>query len=382
MSGSRIRIAIVGCGDAAYRHYLPPLTALADRVEIVGAAATRLESARRLTEFVAGWSPAARPFDSLEAMLSETRPRAVFNLTPAPAHGEVNAACLAAGAHVYSEKPLADVVTRADELIASAHAAGLLLMCAPASAATRHVRWLSSLVRSGVLGKPTLAAAQIGNMGPASWAEYTGDPAIFYGPGVGPLFDVGIYRLHEMTTILGPVRRVQAMGAIAIPERTISGGRLAGGLAGRKVAVTTPDHVLVHLEFASGALGQLLASFAMPATLQPWLEIHLETGSISLSGDAFTADSPADVFLAEGRDPVDVPGFGRLAPGWNADLVPPPPADPFPLVGQGVNHFVACLEGRETPVLTAEHARHALEVVLAVNASIVDGVSRVMSTTV
>ena len=60
-----------------------------------------------------------------------------------------------------------------------------------------------------------------------------------------------------MTTVLGPVRRVQAMGAIAKPRRTVRGGVLRG----QSFAVATYDHVLVHLEFASGALGQLLSSF-------------------------------------------------------------------------------------------------------------------------
>jgi predicted dehydrogenase len=367
----RIRIAIVGCGDAAYRHYLPPLEALADHVEIVGACSSRVVSARRLADFVAPWSPSAVASDSLETMLADARPDAVFNLTPAPVHADVTAACLRAGASVYSEKPLAATLVEADELIATARANGLLLVCAPASAATRHVRWLRDLVRGGSLGRPTLAIAQCAGMGPAAWAEYTGDPAVFYGPGVGPLLDIGIYRLHEMTTILGPVRRVQAMGAIAIAERRIS----AGPRAGQTVEVTAPDDVLVHLEFASGALGQLLASFAVPASRQPWLEIHLESGSISLGGDAFAADSPADVFVGSGATAID-----GLSPGWNTALEPPPPADPFPLIGQGAAHFVACLEGRETPVLTAEHARHVLEVVLAAYESILEGASRTLST--
>jgi predicted dehydrogenase len=34
---------------------------------------------------------------------------------------------------------------------------------------------------------------------------------------------------------------------------------------------------------------------------------------------------------------------------------------------------VACLSGDETPVLTAEHARHVLEVILAAYESIADG---------
>ena len=34
-------------------------------------------------------------------------------------------------------------------------------------------------------------------MGPAEWRAYTGDPAVFYKPGVGPLIDIGVYPLTD-----------------------------------------------------------------------------------------------------------------------------------------------------------------------------------------
>jgi predicted dehydrogenase len=371
----RLRVAIVGCGDVAYRHYLPPLIALAARAEIVGCCATTIASAERAAQFVHATSPSALAFDRLDEMLERVRPDAVFNLTPGPVHAEVTAACLEAGAHVFSEKPLASTLADADRLIELARSRNLLLLCATASAATRQIRWLGEVISSGRLGRPTLAVAQIGNMGPAEWREYTGDAAVFYSPGVGPVFDVGIYRLHEMTALLGPIRRVQAMGTIAIPERTI----VAGTRAGETTAVTTPDHVLVNLEFASGALGQLLATFAMPETQAPWLEVHLTGGTISMAGDPFAADGPASFFL---RPVVAGAAAGiALVEGWNHGLTPPPPPDRFPLIGRGVEHFLACLAGDDQPILTAEHARHVLEIALLAYESIADGCSRELRTT-
>jgi predicted dehydrogenase len=335
-----------------------------------------MEAAQRLVAAVAETSPHAQAFDRLDDMLEKAHPDAVFNLTPAPLHAEVTAACLAAGANVYSEKPIAATLADADRLIAQAHAANLLLLCATASAATRHVRWLRGIIESGRLGRPTLAVAQGGNMGPADWLEYTGDPTVFYGPGVGPVRDIGVYRLHELTALLGPVRRVAAMGKIAIPERTIAGGPRAG----QTMTVTAPDHVLMHLEFASGALGQLLSSFAIPATQAPWLEVHLTGGSISLSGDQWSADSPADIFVRSDA-PAGSMGLPTLVEGWNHGILPPPPPDDFPVVGHGVGHFLACVAGEELPILTAEHARHVLEIVLLAYESIADGRSRELQTT-
>ena len=47
----------------------------------------------------------------------------------------------------------------------------------------------------------------------------------------------------------------------------------------------------------------------------------------------------------------------------------------------GAAHFIAVLRGEEEPVLTAEHARHVLEIMLAASASIEDGASHPVSTT-
>src|SRR6185369_15932250 len=117
---------------------------------------------------------------------------------------------------------------------------------APGVAVTSRFRWLDALVRSGRFGRPTLVVAHHADPGPAAWREYTGDPTPFYQEGVGPVFDHGVYRLHEMTAVLGSVRRVQAMGSIALPRRRVRGGPLTG----HTIDVTTPDHVLIQLEFA------------------------------------------------------------------------------------------------------------------------------------
>ena len=51
------------------------------------------------------------------------------------------------------------------------------------------------------------------------------------------------------------------------------------------------------------------------------------------------------------------------------------------VVEAGARHFVAVLRGEAEPVLTAEHARHVLEITLAAYASIADGRSHALETT-
>lgn len=367
VANERLRIGIVGCGDVAHRHYLPGIASRADRVAISAVADPTPGAAERVAGVVASWSPDARTYRDVEEMLRSEALDAVFNLTPAPLHGTVNRAILDAGIACFSEKPMASTLAEADALIALADGSDTLFLCAPGSADTAPVRWLKELAGSGRLGRPTLAVAHHADPGPAAWREYTGDPTPFYREGVGPVFDHGVYRLHEMTSVLGPVRSVQAMGSIAIPRRRIRGGPLTG----QTIDVTTPDHVLIQLGFASGALGQLLASFGTLDTLAPWLELHFERGVVSFGGKSWDLDAPVSVYTDDESD--------AALEGWARDVEVP--RDTFGTVAIGAQHFIACLLDEATPVLTAEHARHVLDVILAAYASIEDGRAHDTSTT-
>ena len=240
------------------------------------------------------------------------------------------------------------------------------LLCAPGVAVTERFRWLASVVASERLGRLTLAVAQHADTGPATWREYTGDPTPFYAAGVGPVFDHGVYRLHGLTMLLGPVRRVQAMGTISSPTRLVR----AGPLAGTSIPVTTPDHVLMNLEFERGALGQLTTSFAAPATLAPWMELQFEQGTISLGGESSDPEAPVRLYVDD-ESPLGLEG-------WVQDVRLP--AD-VSTVRAGAHHFVSCLRGEAAPVLTAEHARHVLDIILKAYESIGDGLAHDTETT-
>jgi predicted dehydrogenase len=327
----RLRIGIVGCGDVTSRHYLPGIASVAERVQVAALADPRPGAAEGIAAAVAGWSPGAHIYHELGEMLRQERLDGVFDLTPAPLHGAVNLGILEAGVALYSEKPPAATVAEADALIALAARRKVLFLCAPGTAVTSRFRWLKELAESGRLGTPTLAVAHHADAGPANWREYTGDPTPFYREGVGPVFDHGVYRLHEMTMVLGPVRTVQAMGSIALPTRRVRGGPLTG----QTIEVTTPDHVMIHLEFASGVLGQLLASFGTIDTLAPWLELHLTRGVVSFGGKSWESDAPVSIYTDDDTD--------AGLEGWaNAEDAP---QDDLGTVEAGARHFLRCLLG-------------------------------------
>ncbi len=115
-----LKAVLVGCGamskawlEAARK--IPELT-------IVGLADIERErAAQRAAEFALTDVTIAR---DLRTLLAETRPDLVFDVVVPQARHDVVAAGLAAGCHVLSEKPMAETLEDARDLIARAKAAG------------------------------------------------------------------------------------------------------------------------------------------------------------------------------------------------------------------------------------------------------------------
>lgn len=348
-----INVGIIGCGVIAVGSYLPALATLRERVRVVAVS----DPVTALAERAAALAGGARTYPDYAELLAHPGLDAVFNLTPAPMHYTVNAAALDAGVNLYTEKTLASSLDEAHDLIARAR--GHFFLCAPAMMATTRFRWLRDYLRAGRIGTPHLATAQLASLGPALWHP---DPAVFYGPGVGPLVDTGVYLLHAITGLFGPARRVQAMGGIAHPERTV---RL--GERGRtRFRVEAPDLMLLQLDFGEGRWATVTSSFAVPKSKTPVMEIHGTKASISISAAQwFQQNGPVDVYR---HDETSV-GVS----GWMNDVPLPTRSSVTDILAAGTEHFIACLERNEQPILTPEHATHVLEIMLSAARAMQEG---------
>lgn len=351
-----VRLGVLGCGDVAFRTYFGGLKALGDTTQVVAVCDPMAERATR----AAALFPGAAALTSLPELTGRSDIDGVINLTPAPLHRTTTAELLSAGFHVLSEKPLAATVEDGQALISHAESVGKLLLCAPAVMATPRIRWIQELIGSGAIGRPTHAFARLATMGPAGWADYTGDPAVFYAPGVGPAIDLGVYLITTLTGLFGPAVRVQAMGGIVIPERTVTIPRLNG----QTIAVQTPDLISMQLAFAGNRFATVISSFTMPGNRGPVLEIIGETGVAAVSNDmSYWVGQSVDLFQFEAS------AFGPA--GWSLAG----PAHDEPLLYSGPRHFVECITGVAEPIMTAQHALHVLDVMTAADRAIKTGKS-------
>lgn len=362
------QLGLIGCGDVAFRTYIPGIRAVGARAMVTATFDPVLERAQN----AANLFPGAVAYDRFEPFLNHAGLEGVFNLTPAPLHAEITAQAFDHHLPVFSEKPIAASVAEGQALAARAKREGLVYLCAPATMATDRFQWIKSFMDEGRMGTPTVAVGQMANLGPANWRQYTGDPAVFYKQGVGPILDIGVYVLHGITGLFGPAKRVQSFAGISIPKRTV----LIPRLMGQTIEVESPDISLIQLDFGNNSYAQILSSFAVPGSQAPAMEIHGSNASITIwQEDWYNATGPIDYFQ---RDPSPA-GLQ----GWQRKVSPPNPvASPGEnLIWSGPRHFVSVLEGAEEPILTPEHAIHILDIIVASAESASCGQAIELSTT-
>lgn len=343
-----LRLAIVGPGDVAQRDYLPELSRIADLATVV-AVCGRGESRARATaeQLGASW------FTDISQMLEASHLDVVVNLTPIHDHEATTMLCLEAGAHVYSEKPLATSVAGATKLRDEAARRGLVLAAAPSVMLFPQVRLAASMLARGEIGQVhTVRGLGFGGIPP--WLGYTSDPSPFFRAGAGPHVDLGVYPLHAITGLLGPIHRVSAMSA-----RTRDGFEIADGpAAGDRVVMEIDDAWVMIAELEGPSLVSLESNFTSHGTRSAELELMGEQGTIALS-------------LLDPSTPLEVLGpVGE----WSTREVPGVERSAGPDHMLGVRHLAECIRDRVAPIIGADHAIHVLSVLAAAERSAAEGV--------
>ncbi|MDP4302717.1 Gfo/Idh/MocA family protein [Leptothrix discophora] len=217
------------------------------KLRLVGVAdGDKAAAQRRATEF----GLVAMSVDEL----LDSEAQVILNLTPPLAHHAIGMKVLGAGKHLFSEKPMAATYAQGLELVEAARRAGLRLGCAPDTFLGAGAQTVRSLLDAGTIGPVRHGYGFFMNHGPDHWHP---NPAFFYQPGAGPLFDVGVYHLTHLVNHFGPVRSVRAIAHRTHAVRTIP----LGERAGQKLPVDVATHVIAHLDFAHGPQIVLTSSF-------------------------------------------------------------------------------------------------------------------------
>jgi len=244
------QVVLLGCGFVAdlYMHALSVMPG----IQVAGVFDT---DSARLQAFCAHWGLPAR--SSLDAMLAQAPNALVLNLTNPDAHFDTTRACLQAGRHVYSEKPLAMTLEQARTLHALAAEKDLMLASAPCSVLGEAAQTLGHALRTGVAGRPRAIYAELddGYVPQAAyrkWLSQSGAPWPHEDEfRVGCTLEHAGYYLTWLISWFGPVRRVVAASAETIPEKEGTGP-------------FAPDLSVATLFFENGPVTRLTCSIVAP----------------------------------------------------------------------------------------------------------------------
>ncbi len=243
----------------------------------------------------------ARGTDDWRAMVADPEIDLVDITAPNALHKEMALAAIAAGKHVYCEKPLAPLAADARAMAEAAEAAGVMTqvgfnyLCNPMIGLAREIIAAGDLgeIRAyrGLHAEDYMADA-------ATPFSFRNDPV-----GGGALADIGSHALATAEYLLGPI--VELLGDRATVIRERPDGR--GGMR----AVETDDIGRAFLRFANGASGSIEANWiATGRKMQHDFEIHGSKGALF-----FTQERLNELNFLSAADAAGRRGFRRIEAG-------------------------------------------------------------------
>ncbi|BCJ33728.1 oxidoreductase [Actinocatenispora thailandica] len=337
MTARPVGVAVVGCGTISTQ-YLDNLTAFPD-IRVV--ACTDLDPSRARQAAERYHIPVVGDTDQV---LGHPDVEIVVNLTIPAVHTEVAHAAIAAGKHVYSEKPLALERDAGAALLAAASTAGVRVANAPDTFLGAGLQTAYRMIAEGAIGTPLTALTLMQSPGPESWHP---NPAFLFQYGAGPLFDIGPYYLTTLVGAFGPARSVAAVGRRARDSRVVG----SGPLAGTAFDVEVPTHVAALLDFTGGQAATSVLSFDSPLA---------RAGFVEITGSEATMALP---------DPNTFTGTIRLRRAGDDDWSAVPAKGPDTGRGLGVLDLARAVRAGTPHRASGELALHVLELMTAIAAS-------------
>jgi predicted dehydrogenase len=242
VSKQKVRVGVIGAGRFAEQAHIPGVQAHPDG-EVVALCARNGERASAL----AARCGVARVYTDYHELLAQPDIEAVTVATPDALHLPVALSALAAGKHVFCEKPLTMDVAEARRLVAAAESAGLVNMVAFTFRYTHALRTMRRLIREGALGTPFAVNMHVhwGGVGfprgSLSWRETAAASAAgIWGDGASHLFDALAYLLAPAEEVCAQMLIVPRAPGTEQPDSVDYASCLARLHIGDAVPATRP----------------------------------------------------------------------------------------------------------------------------------------------
>jgi predicted dehydrogenase len=369
-------LGVVGIGALALRGILPHLTQedVADRVVVRALCDPVLDRARAAAERFG----VAEAVADLDELLEREDVDLVTVASPIGLHAEHASRAIEAGKHVHVNKTMTTTVEEADRLIELARERGVRIVASPGEVLRPQLARIRELIGSGAIGKVSWAICGTAfgryheeetERGDAPGGAPIDPGWYFRKPGGGPLYDMAVYALHGLTSVLGPARQVTALSGRVVPQRTF---------AGKPITIEIDDNTVLLLDFGDGviavvhgtAAGSLIEDFGAGIFFGTEGEIR----GLLLNGEPFDF---------EGRELT----LGAPTWDWDTQMFVLPHVDgphrsiPESHVFEDVMQLVDWVRTGEPSPVNAEHARHVVDIITSAYRAAETGMRQMLGTT-
>jgi predicted dehydrogenase len=335
-----VNIAVIGEGLIGRRH-IEVLRSGGERYRLAAVADPATAAAAR--------HHGAPHYAEYEDLLDDVKPDGAVIAVPNQLHVAVGLACVARKIPVLVEKPIADTLASALELVAAAERARVPILVGHHRRHNPIMRKAAEAIAGGAIGRIVAATA--------FWLSHKPPDYFKIGwrrePGGGPVLINAIHDIDCLRMLVGEIETVQAASA-----------RAARGFP-------VEDTAAAVLRFRGGALGTLLVSDAVSA---PW------SWEWTSRENPFYPHEPENCFLIAGTlGSLAVPSLElRWHEAGHEDWAVPltqrriaaPPADPYV---EQMRNFAGVIRGTEAPVLSGTDGARTLAATLAITASAASG---------
>ncbi len=247
----------------------------------------------------------ARWSTNLDAVLSDPLVDVYFDTQVTSAREESLTRAIAAGKHVYTEKPVASTLDGALRLAAAARQARITNGVVQDKLFLPGMIKLRRLIRSGFFGRVLSARLEFGY-----WV-FEGDVIAAQRPswnyrkedGGGIVLDMFPHWQYLLEDLFGPISALYARHATHVPQRWDE--------SGTQYEVTADDAAYALLEFESGVVASVNSSWAVRVNRRELVELHVDgTHGSAVAGLRNCAvqhrvSTPMPVWNPDLPDPID-----------------------------------------------------------------------------
>ena len=331
-----VKVAVLGVGGLGQHHArIYAEMEQAGDVEFVGLYDPNLERAREIAE-----KNGVRALESMEAALEQAD--GVSIVTPTVTHHELASEFLKAGCHVLVEKPITDEADQAAELVQLAQENDRVLQVGHVERFNPVFDYLQSVAK-----EPRFIETHRLSPYPARSMD------------IGVVLDLMIHDLDIVLAFVdSPVKEVDGVGVpVLSASEDIANARLKfenGCVANLTVSRVSPERMRKIRVFSGGETTSYVS-----------LDYQKQEGYIYRIAADSAEESSLWQKLLHAKDSAIVSEFG----GKKVVREPVPIAKDEPLKLE-LQHFVECVRERQTPKVSGEAGRQALEVALEITRQI------------